>query len=114
MAEPARRNADGPEPGDPERKPDPRASGWAGAQAAMAIAAQACALAVTELAARPGETAALEMAGLCRAMLENLGDTIRRLDFSAEVMAEERARAYAEGYRACKKDRCRLAVVDGG
>ena len=29
MAEPARRNADGPAPDDLERKPDPRAGGWA-------------------------------------------------------------------------------------
>jgi predicted component of type VI protein secretion system len=112
MAEPARAGADGGE--SPGRKPDPRASGWSGAQQAMAIAARACGLAVTELASRPGEEAALEMARLCRGVLENLGDTLRRLAFDEAVMAEERAAGYREGYEACKAQRCRLQVVDGG
>jgi hypothetical protein len=112
MTEPARGGADGG--GSPARKPDPRASGWGGAQQAMAVAAEACGLAVTELASRPGEAAALEMARLCRGVLENLGDTLRRLSFDEAVMAEERAAGYREGYEACKAARCRLHVVDGG
>ncbi len=112
MAEPAR---DGTEPPAPEgRRPDPRASGWAGAQRAMAVAAQAAGLAVTELASRPGEKAALEMARLCLSVLENLGDTLRRLSFDEAVMAEERAAAWREGYEACKAARCRLHAVGGG
>ena len=112
MAEPARAGADGGEPAEPPaRKPDPRASGWAGAQRAMATAAQACGLAVTELAARPGEEAALEMARLCRGVLEGLGDTLHRLSFDEAVMAEERAAAWREGYEACRVQRCRLGVV---
>jgi hypothetical protein len=113
MAEPAR-DGEG-EPGPAEgRKPDPRASGWAGAQRAMAVAAQACGLAVTELASRPGEEPALEMTRLCLSVLENLGDTLRRLSFDEAVMAEERAAAWREGWETCKAQRCRLQVVDGG
>ena len=110
MAEPARRNADGP--GAPEtRRPDPRASGWGAAQQAMIIAAEACGLAVTELASRPGEETALEMARLCRGVLEALGGTLRQLSFDAEVFAEAHAAGFREGYEACKAQRCRLGVT---
>ena len=108
MAEPARAGADGA-----ERRPDPRASGWAGAQGAMSVAAQAVALAVTELASRPGEEPALEMARLCRGVLESLGDTLRRLSFDEAVMTEERAAGYREGYEAGRARR-RLGVIRGG
>ena len=108
MAEPARAGADGA-----ERRPDPRASGWAGAQRAMGIAAQACGLAVTELATRPGEEPALEMARLCRGVLESLGDTLRRLSFDEAVMAEERAAGFREGYEEGRARR-RLGVIRGG
>jgi hypothetical protein len=115
MAEPVRASADDQGAPAPEgRRPDPRASGWAGAQRAMAAAAGAVGLAVTELASRPGDPAALEMARLTLAVLENLGDTLRRLSFDEAVMAEERAAGYREGYEACKAARCRLHVVDGG
>ena len=115
MAEPARASADDPGPPAPEgRRPDPRASGWGGAQRAMAAAAEVCGLAVTGLASRPGEEAALEMARLTLGVLENLGDTLRRLSFDEAVMAEERAAAYREGWEACKAQRCRLEVIPGG
>jgi hypothetical protein len=115
MAEPARASADDPGPPAPEgRRPDPRASGWPGAQRAMVIAAEAVGLAVTELVSRPGDPAALEMARGILAVLENLGDTLRRLSFDEAVMAEERAAAYREGWEACKAQRCRLEVIDGG
>lgn len=108
MGDPAR-NADD---GDPAgRKPDPRASGWAGAQRAMAAAAESVDRAVTELESRPGEKAALEMARLCLAVLENLGDTLRELSIPEAVMDEERTRAWREGWEACKAQRCRLAAV---
>ena len=114
MAEPVRASADDQGPPAPEgRKPDPRASGWPAAQRAMVIAAEAVALAVTELASRPGDPAALEMARLCGGVLENLGDTLRRLSFDAAVMAEERQRGFDEGYEACRAARCRLHVIDG-
>jgi hypothetical protein len=53
------------------------------------------------------------MARLCLGVLENLGDTLRRLSFDAAVMAEERQRGFDEGWEACKAQRCRLQVVDG-
>ena len=113
MAEPAR--ASEGEPGPAEgRRPDPRASGWAGAQRAMSAAAGAVALAVTGLASRPADPAALEMARLSLAVLQNLGDTLRRLSFDEAVMAEERAAAFREGVEACKAARCRLQVIGGG
>ena len=112
MAEPARENA--ADPGPAQRKPDPRASGWASAQQAMIIAAQSNVLAVSEALARPGDDAALEMAALSIRILETLGETFRRLTAEEAVMAEERAAGYREGYAACKADRCRLGVIDGG
>ncbi|HEY3652349.1 MAG TPA: hypothetical protein VGL33_30575 [Streptosporangiaceae bacterium] len=112
MAEPARVEADEPGPAG-GRRPDPRASGWPGAQRAMVVAAEVVGLAVTELVSRPGDAAALEMARLCAGVLENLGDTLRRLSFDEAVMAEERQRGFDEGYEACKAQRCRLQVVDG-
>jgi hypothetical protein len=112
MAEPAHASVDGAEPAG--RKPDPRASGWAAAQRAMATAAQSCALAVAELAARPGDGAALEMARLTLAVLENLGGTLRDLSYGEELLKGERERAYAQGVADCKAARCRLQVVDGG
>jgi hypothetical protein len=115
MAEPVRASADDQGPPAPEgRKPDPRASGWPGAQRAVTIAAEAVALAVTELVSRPGDPAALEMARLCGGVLGNLGDSLRRLSFDAAVMAEERQRGFDEGYEACRAARCRLHVIDGG
>jgi hypothetical protein len=80
----------------------------------MSVAAEAVALAVTGLASRPADPAALEMTRLCLAVLENLGDTLRRLSFDEAVMAEERAAAFSEGYEACKAQRCRLEVLPGG
>ena len=113
MAEPAHGGAH--DPGSPApRRPDPRASGWGAAQQAMMIAAQSNVLAVREALARPGDAAALEMAALSIRILETLGETFRRLTTEDAVMAEERAAGYREGYAACKADRCRLGVIDGG
>ena len=113
MAEPAHRNAAGPgAPGT--RRPDPRASGWGAAQQAMIIAAESNALAVRELAARPDAAAALEMVRLTISVLEALGGTLRQLSFDAEVFAEAHAAGFREGYEACKAQRCRLGVIDGG
>jgi hypothetical protein len=80
----------------------------------MMIAAQSNVLAVREALARPGDDAALEMAALSIRILESLGETFRRLTTEDAVMAEERATAWRDGYEACKKDRCRLGVIDGG
>jgi len=103
------------DPGSPApRRPDPRASGWASAQQAMIIAAESNKLAVSELAGRPGDANALEMVRLTIRVLESLGETFRRLTTEDAVMAEERAAGYREGWAACKANRCRLELVDGG
>jgi hypothetical protein len=73
----------------------------------MAIAAQACALAVTELAARPDDGPALEMARLCLAAQEKWGEIASRWVLDESVLAAERKKSYDEG----KADRCRLAAV---
>lgn len=115
MTEPARGGTDGPGPVPvPARGPDPRAPGWAGAQRAMVTAAESCALAVRELAARPDDAAALEMARLSVAVLEALGDCLRGLSFPEAVMEEERRRAFDEGVAIGKAARRRLEVIPGG
>jgi hypothetical protein len=77
----------------------------------MITAAESNALAVRELAARPDDDAALEMARLTITVLESLGETFRRLATEDAVMAEERAAGWREGWEACKAQRCRLEVV---
>jgi hypothetical protein len=79
----------------------------------MITAAESNKLAVRELAARPGDDAALEMTRLTITVLESLGETFRRLAAEDAVMAEERAAGWREGWEACKAQRCRLQVVDG-
>jgi hypothetical protein len=112
MAEPARAGADGGE--SPGRKPDPRASGWGAQQQAIGLAAESNALAVREALDRPDDDAALEMARLSIRILEKLGDTLRDLSFDEVAFAAERAAGFREGYEACKAQRCRLGVIDGG
>src|SRR2546423_183993 len=98
MAEPARGGTDGPGPvRAPARGPDPRAPGWAGAQRAMVVSAELSAAAVRELAARPDDDAALEIARLSIAVLESLGDCLCGLSIPEAVMEEERQRAFHEG-----------------
>ena len=77
------------------------------------LAAESNALAVRELAERPGDDAALEMARLSIRILEKLGETLRNLSFDEAVFAEQYDTGYREGYAACKADRCRLEVVNG-
>ena len=114
MAEPARRNADGPAPDDPERRPDPRAGGWADVRNAAVTGVHAWRLAVEELVRAPGSRDALEMVRLTGGVVESLGVIAGRCTIDEVVIEAIRARAYAEGYAACKADRCRLGVIDGG
>ena len=90
--------------------------GWANVQDGLACAVGALTLAGGEL--RAGETGpdapALQMARLCLAVVENLYETSRRWVIDEAVLEAERARAYAAGYEACKADRCRMQVIDGG
>jgi len=80
----------------------------------MIAAAELNILAVAGALARPGDPDALEIARLSIAVLENLGDTLRRLSFDEAVFDEARAAGFREGYEACRAARCRLGVVDGG
>jgi hypothetical protein len=112
MAEPAYGGAEDGRP--PPRRPDPRASGWAAQQQAMAIAAESNMLAVTELAARPQDAAALEMVRLTITVLEKLGETISDLKYGEAMFAEQYEAGFRAGVAACKAERCRLQVVDGG
>lgn len=114
MAEPARSAARPGPDHDPERKPDPRASGWADVRSAVALEAAAVRLAVQDMARHPGDKAALEMARLCLSVLESLAVIAGRCQVDDAVVEAERARAYADGVAACKAARCRLEVIDGG
>ena len=85
--------------------------GWADVRQGLVIAAQACALAVTELARRPDDGAALEMARLCLAAQEKWAGIADRWVMDEEVLEAERRRARAEGWAACQAARCRVALV---
>jgi hypothetical protein len=112
MAEPAYGGAEEGRP--PPRSPDPRASGWAAAQQAMAVAAESNVLAVKEALGRPDDDAALEMARLSIRILERLGETIGNLKYGEAMFSEQYDAGYRAGYEACKAERCRLGVIDGG
>jgi hypothetical protein len=115
MGDPARRNENGPGPGGPAAgRTDPTAPGWADVRHALVTEARACALAVTELARKPGDKGALEMAGLTLRVLEDLGVIARRWEVDEAVIEAERARAFEEGRQACLAARSRLEVIDGG
>lgn len=139
MAEPARGSADGPDPDDPERKPDPRASGWADVRRLVVTDSHAVALAVEDVkravedvkraveelrhpAADPGKLddavekldAAVAMNGLTVGVMESAVVIAGRCEVGFAVIEEERARAYAQGVADCKAARCRLGVIGGG
>jgi hypothetical protein len=115
MAEPARGGADGERPAYPEAAVlDPRKLIWADVRHALAVQAEAVALAVADLAAHPGSPAALDMARLCLGVLETLGEMGSQWVVGEAVIEAERKRAFDEGVAACKAARCRLQVVGGG
>jgi hypothetical protein len=95
--------------GDPAEK-----RGETAVQSALITQAAAVALAVRELAARPADDAALEMARLSVAVLQILGAEARRRVLDEAFLAEVRRRAYEEGVADCRAARCRLQVIDGG
>ena len=114
MAVPARRNADGPAPDDPERRPDPRAGGWADVRHALTADSHLVAQAAAQVAARPGDSAAVAVLTLALDVLADLRSIARRCQADEAVMEAERARGFAAGHAACRAARCRLSVVDGG
>jgi hypothetical protein len=110
MAVPARSGAADPEPAEDP----PGERGETAVQSALITQAAACALAVRELAARPDDAAALEMARLSVRVLQALGAEARRRVLDEAFLAEVRRRAYEDGFAACRAARCRLQVIDGG
>jgi hypothetical protein len=114
MAETARRNADGPAPDDPERKPDPRAGGWADVRHALIADSRLVAQAAAQVAARPGDSAALAMLTLAVEVFEDLRTIGSRWKVDEAELDAERERGFAAGYAACKAERGRLGVIGGG
>jgi hypothetical protein len=111
-AEPVQRIAASPLPEYPAADElDPRKLVWGDVRRAIVTGAQAAGLAVTELARRPADAAALEMAGLTRAVLESALEMARRWVVDEAVLEAERERAYAAGAADCKAARCRLSTV---
>ena len=114
MAQPAHRNAPGPAADDPERKPDPRAGVWADVRQIIIADSHLVAQASGMVAARPGDAIARAVLTLAIESFERAVAIGRRWQVDEAVMEAERERGFAAGYAACKADRCRLAVVDGG
>jgi hypothetical protein len=114
MAEPARRSADGPAPDDPERKPDPRAGGWADVRHALTADAHLVAQVAAQVAARPGDSAALAVLTLAVDVFRDLRAITGRCQADERVMDAQWERGFAAGAEWQKAQRCRLAVVDGG
>jgi hypothetical protein len=114
MAEPARDSAAAQDPPDTANKHDPRARGWADVQRGLIIGVEAWRRAVEKLVRDPAGKEALEMVRLTGGVVESLGEIGRRWVVDDEILADVERRAYAAGYAACKAERCRLQVVDGG
>ena len=115
MAEPARDGEGGPGPEHPAAAVlDPGKLIWADVRSAIITSARAAGLAVTELARRPGDAAALEMAALTREAFERAAEMGRQWTVDEAVLAEQRQRGFDEGAAACKAARCRLRVIGGG
>jgi hypothetical protein len=114
MAEPARRSADGPPPDDPERKPDPRAGGWADVRHALKAEAHCVAQSANMVAARPGDSAALAVFTLAVDVFRDLRAITGRCQADERVMDAQWERGFAAGYAAARAERPRLGVIDGG
>ena len=98
---------------------DPGPDGPAGAEAAvrqaLTLAAGALALAVAEMAARPRDDAALEMARISLAVVRKLGEAARGRAVSEAVQAEKERRAFDAGVAAGRAQRRRrLGLIPGG
>jgi hypothetical protein len=115
MGEPAYGGADGPRPEHPAAAVlDPRKLIWADVRHALVFQAEACARSAAELACRPDDAAALQMARLCVTVLERLGEMACQWKVGEALLEAERKRAFDEGWEACKAQRHRLEVVPGG
>jgi hypothetical protein len=114
MAEPARRSAGGPAPDDPERKPDPRAGGWADVRHALIADSHLVAQAANMVSARPGDSAAAAVLALAVEVFGDLRAIASRCRADEAVMEAERRRGWDEGWEAYKANRGRLECLDGG
>ena len=107
MGEPAYGGAEGPRPGHPQEADlDPRRD--------LVLWAETCAKQVAILASRPDDDAALEMARLCLAGFDRAVEMDRHRVVDEVVLNEAYATGWREGYEACKEQRRRLGVIDGG
>jgi hypothetical protein len=115
MAEPAYGGADGPRPEHPEAgRLDPRKRVWADVQETIITCAHAAGLAVTELAHRPDDDPAREMAALTRKAFDRAVVIGQQWVVSEAFLEAERKRAFDEGVEWCKAQRPRLEVIPGG
>ena len=108
MTVPARRTGPAPD-GAPAAGP-----GWVPVQEAIIASARAAGRAVAELACRPDDDGAREMAALTREAFERAAEAGRQWTVDEAVLAEQRQRGFDEGVAACKAARGRLRVVGGG
>jgi hypothetical protein len=76
------------------------ADAWGDIRRAIAIHGEAVARAAAELAARPGDSAAAEMAGLCAGVMGSMEAALRQIVFDAELLDQARAQGWDEGYAA--------------
>ena len=115
MAEPARGGADGPRPERPaEAVLDPRKRVWGDVMSAIIANACVAGHAVTVLACRPDDDAALKQAALTRDAFDRAVEIGRQWVIDEAVLAEQRQRGFDEGVAYCKAARCRLEVIPGG
>jgi hypothetical protein len=115
MTAPARDNADDPgPPGHGTRKSDPLSPGWANYREAAIAAMELAGIVLADLAARPGDAAALRRADLITALLREHAEIGRRCTVDEAVFSAERARAYAEGVAYGRTARKCFEVIDGG
>ena len=111
MATPARASA--PDPGRPGGRQDPLSPDWVNVRGLLVTVAEATAVAVTELEARPRCTGALRRVEALHAALEDLAEITRRLVIDQSVLDAVRADAYERGAADCKAARCHLEAVPG-
>ena len=114
MAEPAYGGAEGPGSPAAADKHDPRARGWADVRLALISDSHVVSLAAAAVAARPDDDAARVLLGYALESLESTVTIARRWVVDEAVFAETHAAGFREGYEACKAERCRLGVINGG
>jgi hypothetical protein len=115
MAEPACAGEGGGRPGHPEAAVlDPRKLIWADVRHDLVLWAETAARQVAILATRPDDDPAREVARLCLAGFERAFEMACKWKVDEAVLEAQWQAGYDEGYRACKANRCRLEVIDGG